>query len=417
MPSNIKNPLIRLLRWSERYTNTDMVYLASTGWWTNLGTVIIAASSLLLYVIFANFLSKETYGTYQYLLSIAAIASAFTLTGMNNAVARAVARGYDGALKESVRMQLHWGLIPATGAFIISVYYFLNGNIVLGAGLLCIALFTPLNAAFGTYGAFLQGKQDFKRAFLYGMGWNIPYYIAVGCVAIFSQPAIILLFASLASQCVALWFFYRKTISAYNPANKTDPETIPYGKHMSAMNLLSALAAQADTVLAFHFLGAAELALYSFATAIPERLGSFFKFIQTAALPRLSKKEPEQIRSAFGSRIWFAIAATSFAVLAYVLVAPYLFLLLFPTYLEAIPFTQLYALTIIASLAGLFVTGLTAGRRVQELYIFSIASPILQLSLQLGGVFVWGLWGLLVGRIISNFVAIILAATLLLLKK
>jgi len=405
------------LRWSERYTKTDMVYLASTGWWANLGTVVISLCSLLLYIVFANFLPKETYGMYQYLLSLAAIVSAFTLTGMNSAVARSVAQGFDGALKEAVGVQLRWGLLPFLGALAASAYYFINGNLLLSGGLLVIGIIVPINAAFNMYAAFLNGKQDFKRGFFYGMGWNLPYYGALILTALLSDAVLMLLLANLLSQAIALCFFYYKTLKIYKPSEATDPTTVPYGKHLSVMNLLNAIAAQMDTVMAFQFLGPIDLARYSFATAIPERFGSFFKFIQTAALPRFSQKTQEQVRGAFGHRIWWAVLATTVGAAVYAALAPFVFKLLFPAYVEVIPYTQLYSLIIIASLSGLFVTALTAGKNIRELYIFNIASPLLQLGLQFAGVVLFGLLGLIVGKILSNFLTFGLAIVLLLVQK
>ena len=50
MPAQARNSLIRLLRWSEKYTKTDMVYLAHTGFWSNLNAFFTAFLSLLLYI-------------------------------------------------------------------------------------------------------------------------------------------------------------------------------------------------------------------------------------------------------------------------------------------------------------------------------------------------------------------------------
>src|SRR5689334_12787395 len=71
----------RLLRWSERYMKTDMVYLAKGSFWLTLGQVAASASGLLLVIGFANLLPKEVYGTYKLILSLAGIIASFSLTG------------------------------------------------------------------------------------------------------------------------------------------------------------------------------------------------------------------------------------------------------------------------------------------------------------------------------------------------
>src|ERR1700704_3590941 len=178
MPT-LQERLNRVLRWSERYTKTDMVYLFTTGVWGNLGSLSISFFSFVLYVAFAHFLSKETYGTYQYLLSLAAIVGTFTLAGMNTAVTQAIARGYEGGFVKAMHLQMRWNLLPMFGTWAFSVYYFVHGNSTIGFGLLFIGLVTPLINTLNTGSAILGGKKDFRRGFLFNLYSNIPYYGAL----------------------------------------------------------------------------------------------------------------------------------------------------------------------------------------------------------------------------------------------
>lgn len=403
-----------LLRWSEKYTKTDMIYLAGSGWWMALGTIVLSFGSLILYIVFAHTLPKEVYGTYQYLISAGAIIGAFTLTGMNTAVARAVAQGYEGVLRRAVRAQLLFGIIPFLIGAGGSLYYFIQNNTLLSIGFLLLGIFVPLINAFNTYGAFLHGKKDFKRGFFYGLVWNIPYYAILVGISFVAPFALALLFGSLLVQALATGYLLNRVLRLRVHNDTHDKDALEYGKHLSVMNLPTTVATQIDAILAFHFLGAAPLALYSFATAIPERLSGLFKFIPTAALPKLSEKNPEEIRAILGkSRIWFAVVALLFAALGYALIAPYLFMFLFPTYTDAIPFSQWYGLIFLTVIGNLFVTGLTAQRDIKDLYIYNVASPSIQILFQFFGIIFYGLWGLVVGRLISMGFSILLASALL----
>jgi hypothetical protein len=99
MTKRLHSILVRFLRWSERYTKTDMVYLANVGWWTNLTLILTSFGGLLISIVFANFLSPQTYGVYQYLLALSGLVAAISLSGMNTAVTQAAARGYEGVLR------------------------------------------------------------------------------------------------------------------------------------------------------------------------------------------------------------------------------------------------------------------------------------------------------------------------------
>lgn len=405
---HLKNKLTTLLRWSEKYTKTDMVYLAKSSFWLQANSFFISVASFLLYVVFGHVLSKEVYGTYQYLLSFGAIVSAFTLTGMSTAVVRAVARGYEGTFLQSVRVQLLWGILPLLGSWAFGGYYFLQGNTTLGWGLMLIGVFIPFNTTFNTYSSYLTAKKDFKRSFTYSLFVNIPYYVAVALVSLSLSAAIALLAANLISQALGYLVAHYKTIATYHPNNLKDPEAMGYGRHLSVINALGAAVAQIDNVLVFHFLGAAQLALYSFITAIPDRLG-IFKILGSAAFPKYVTKTHEEIRSSLTRKVLLSIGVALLVVIVYGIFANSFFTLFFPKYLDAVPLSQLYALIVVTTFSPLFTTPLTAHGHVRLIYTYKIVTPILQLSFVLIGILWWGLTGLVLARIGGAFVASLLS--------
>ena len=64
-----------------------MVYLASGGFWTGVGQVSSALASFVSALLFANFLPRETFGVYRYVLTLAGILNSFSLTGLRGALA------------------------------------------------------------------------------------------------------------------------------------------------------------------------------------------------------------------------------------------------------------------------------------------------------------------------------------------
>ena len=76
-----------------------MMYLAQGGFWIALGHIVNGLLAFSLIVAFANLLSKETYGIYRYILSIAGVLNIFVLSGMGTAISRSVASGNEGAFR------------------------------------------------------------------------------------------------------------------------------------------------------------------------------------------------------------------------------------------------------------------------------------------------------------------------------
>jgi len=413
MNLDLRARLHAFLRYTERYTKTDMVYLAQSGFWINLGTLAVSGFSLLLYIIFARTLSPETYGIYQYLLSAGALIGSLTLTGMNSAVIRAVALGREGMLRKSIRTQLVWGVFPFAVAVAIGIYYFFNGNLVLGSGFVLMGIFVPFNNALNTYGALLLGKKDFRRGFYYNLSTNALFYTALGLTAFVAPSAIFLIGANLITQAVGLIAAYRATLRAHKPNDEVDDETIKYGKHLSFMGVLGAVALQIDNLLVFQFLGPAAVAVYGFATAIPDRLGGLFKFIPTSLFPILSAgNNVEAKRAVAWDRLLWVFVSVGVLGGIYALCAPLLFSILFPAYSASVPYSQVYALSMIGMIGYIFSTALMAQKQIRSLYIFNTVLPIGQMLLLVAGIAFYGLWGLIIAKIVSSWVFVALAAYL-----
>jgi len=118
--------LYNLLRWSQKYTKTDMVYLAKGGSWLTLGQIVSTIASFLSAIAFANLLPRETYGQYKYILSITSILAIPTLAGINTAVIRAIARGYEGSFIPALKTKIKWGLLGGITSIGLAGYYYFS---------------------------------------------------------------------------------------------------------------------------------------------------------------------------------------------------------------------------------------------------------------------------------------------------
>ncbi len=393
---SLRGSAIRFLRWTEKYTKTDMVYLFQTGFWMNLNNIMVTVLSLLLSIAFANLLSPATYGAYQYLISLSALAGSLMLGGMASAVTQAVARSYEGVLVTSVRAQLRWAVIPALLSLLGAIYYFINGNNEVGFGLVCIALLTPLVNSFSTYGAFLNGKKEFRQGFYFSTIVTLTYYASIFLAIIFLKSAPFLIFVNLASNTLATIYVYHRTLKLYKPNKSVDPTTLSYGKHLSIINTFGTILTQLDSILVFHFLGPVQLAVYSFASMIPERAAGFFNFVGAAAMPKFANQSLESIRENIFSKVLRTAIAGSIITLLYILAAPFLFRLLFPQYLSAIIYTQIYApVILLMAVVNVTNTTLYAKRLTREIYVVGFIQPVLLIGLQLPLLLLYGILGCL----------------------
>lgn len=259
-----KDKFYRLLRWSEKYLKTDMVYMAKGGSWLAAGDAISFVTIFLSAIAFANLLPKETYGIYKYILSLAGLFTLATLGGLTTVVTQAVARGYEGVLSPTIKVRMRWGLLGALASVATAGYYYLNNDVTLTFSFLLIAAFLPFMDSFMTYDSFLQGKKLFKTSSIYGTVSQICAVALMISTLFLTKNLFIILLVYFSSWTLIRFICLQLTLKKFKPNKEYDQEIIPYGKHLSAISIIGNIIDSLDNVIIFHFLGAIQVAVYSF---------------------------------------------------------------------------------------------------------------------------------------------------------
>jgi len=414
----IKAKVYNFLRWSERYTGTDMIYVAKGGFWLVLGKVGIFLISLATITAFANWLPKETFGAYRYIVSIIAILSIFSLPGMNTALVRAIAKGADKMLLICAKIKFKWALIGTGICLVISFWYFFHQNFILGTSLLIGALFLPFYTTFPIFTAFWHGKTRFDLQSKYLILLRLASVLVLIPIIFLTDNLILIILAYVASYVFFSAILFKITLKKVKcPLSNNalvEKETLSYGKHLTLMQVAGALGDNIDKVIIWQFLGPVPVAIYSFAQLPISRIHELIP-IGHLAFPKLSEKNIKEIKEGlfkkFLKLFWISIPFALFSIL----IAPYIYKFLFPAYLESIPYFQVLALTLIFLPFGLLGTSLVTEMRKKELYLISYAIPVLQIILFLVLIPFYQIWGIIYAILISQIFGALL--TLYFFKK
>ena len=402
----------RLLRWSEKYMKTDMVYLAKGGFWLTLGQIVSVATGLLLVIAFANLLPKDVYGNYKFILSLAGIISAFTLTGMDVAVTQAVARGADGAFRTGFRVQLKWSLLILLAALFGAVYYEIQGNRITAISLLIVGACAPIIESCSLSGAYLNGKKDFRASAFYGIFRNLVPMTALIVTMAYTQSLLLIVLAYFLSHALSSSLVYLHVLKTYAPARTADDSNISYSKHVSFLNITSIIISYIDKILVFHFLGAVQLAIYGIAFSLPGQMKVVTKTINTLAFPKMSSAPLSAIRETIYQKAFRLFLVFAVVVVAYILAAPFIFRLMFPQYLEAVPLSQLFALGYLFSPVILFSQAFLAQKRKKEIYVNKIAAACIRVTLLLTLLPAFGIWGAGFAYVLGNAASFVITIVL-----
>ncbi len=401
-----------LIELGQKYLKTDIRYLLNGGFWLVFGQVASTLFSLGLSIAFAHYLSKEAFGTYKYVLSVAGLFGAFTLTGLSNAVIQTIARGNEGIVKYGYRISLKWSIFFVVGSLGVSGYYFLNNNILLAYSILFIGIFSPFLNSASIYSAYLQGRKDFRTNGLYSVIRGLLPALALFITVLFTNNPLVLIFVYFAANTTVITFLYQLTIKKFKAVEvSSDDQTIPFAKHSSVINVLAIIADKLDSILIFHYLGAVQVAIYTFAMAIPENINGMLKNLLPLAIARFSSGRRDHIKDSIFSKMFRLTGFLILISLAYILVAPYIFKFIFPKYMDAVFYTQIIGLSIIIN-GALPIAFFESQLAIKEKYILSIASNLVKIPLLFLGVIYFGIVGVIVAKLISKVFGLTLSLIL-----
>lgn len=392
----------RLIRYAEKFFKTDITYIASGGFWLSSGQIYAAIIAFLLSIAFANFIPKESYGVYKYILSAGGIISAFSLTGLATAVLQSTARGLDGVLTHAFKTSLKWSVLPILASSSASIYYFLQQNNTLGLAFIIIAICNPLIQASFLYKSFLNGKKRFKKTTQLLIIQNtITALLILGAILYTTHPLLIALayFGGNALLGILLYIYTYKT---QRVSLETDPEAIAYGKHISVINILNTVATHIDKILLFQLIGGTALAVYAFAIAIPEQIRALFKTIPQLAIPKFAAQDIHSIKKNIFPKIWKIFLITTPIVIVYILTAPYIFNIFFPAYSESILYSQIFSIILLVE-GGIAGAIFKAQKALREQYTLNIVTNIIKIVLLLVLVVPYGIWGVVGARILGRY--------------
>jgi O-antigen/teichoic acid export membrane protein len=397
----MKEKFISFLRWSQKYTKTDMVYVVKGGFWWIFSKISSSFISFIIMIAFAHWLPKETYGTYQFVISVLVILTIFTLPGLNMSLIKSIGQKREGTLRTTVKEKIKWGLLGSLIALALTCWYFLKGNNLLAALFLIVALFTPFKETFRIFVNFWSGRKRFDVQAKYDIASASLSAIFLIPTIYLTNDVLIITAVFLTGQTLFNWLFY--FITERQTSNDTpDPEAITFGKHLTLTQAVIIFSNYIDKIIIWKFLGAAPVAVYSFAQLPIEKIVGAIP-ITPLALSKLGehkidKKKKKAILSKFLKL--FAISVPTTAIL--VLVAPFLYKLFFPQYVESIIYFQV--LSGLIALSPCLLLTATLINRMEKKALYFVNAGVSSVKIILFLIFIpsFGVWGIIAAILIAE---------------
>jgi len=400
--------LNRFADWLQRHTKTDIRYLAKGGFWVGLGHSAEMISGIIITIALANLLPKDVLGTYQYVLATALLLGAFTLTGMRTALIRSVAQGDKGLLRYAVITKLKWnlGIVAAAGA--VAGYYYFMGNNTLGTAFLIVGTTAPFLESFRLYQSYLIGSENFRlNALLAILRRGLPTIIMVS-TALYTTDILTLIATYFIINAIAVSIVLWITTRNVTAVPTSDTSMVGYSKHLSLMGVLGQFSAQADKLLLWHYLGPVAVATFTIAQLPTRYTSSSVGILRYLVLPKLAQRDFSTLKRTLPHKIFLFFLGTVLATIVYILLAPWLFSLVFPDYPEAVAISQVLALTLLFLPRNVLAQALTAHAKKKQLYTLTTSInlfKVVSLTILLP---IFGIWGAVYALLITEVINLLL---------
>lgn len=382
MHSKIKQNVTNFLIWSQKWTQTDMIYLAKGGFWVTIEQIIFNLIGIVSIFVFANYLDQEIYGNYQYIISMVAILQFFALSGINGSLSLTVARGNSGTFIPSLKEKIKWGLLGSFVSLVGGIYYLSNQNEILGYSFIFISLVVPFIDSLHLFNPYLLGLKKFKDYSTNNIKIKIFATTIIVVSVLLTNNIYILIFVTIVPSLVVRLYFTKKYLKKYPPNNKIDKDAINLGKHLSFMGFLSGVITHLDKIIIFQFLGAKEVAVYTIAMAPISKISSLLSGnISMLSLPKISGKSIVELKKILPKKIRTLTIFLSLITITYIVLAPTLFELFLPKYIDSVFLSQVFAFSIMFLPSSLFNISLTSHSKKKQLYLLNFVIPTIKILL------------------------------------
>lgn len=395
---------------AEKILKLDVRYTLFGGFYLTLGQVGSAVVGLALTVAFANLLPVETYGTYRYLLAAYSLLAILALPGIDTAVLQSISQGKEGAWGVGIRAKARWGLLATFASLVYAGYLYAHHSPTLALLFVVAALALPFMESLSLYTSFFNARKLFRVWTFIDLGSQVFSALCLITTMFLTKNVVLLVISYflpyiLARLCATV-YAYR----TYHPNKEIDVGLFSYGRSMTIFQIMSRIIGSADQIVLYHFLGAAQVAIFSLATAVPNRVQSVFRISGTLAFPKFASRSRKEILQTLPRRMALFVLGIMGICLVYVAMAPWIFSHVVPKYLPSLHFSQIAIFYTLSAITYPFSSYLNAHKKVRDNYLIAVGSFIPKILCLIILVPILGVWGAVIGLLATSLATILVTS-------
>jgi len=248
------------------------------------------ALTLISFFFIVHHLPKEVIGHYQFVLSVIALVSITSLSGMRGALMQSVARGKTGFFKIASRYCFLGGLLGSVILGGMSFYFFYSEDQMMAAAFLIAAVFNPVSQGLMIWKGSYTGAERFKMLSISNVLCTLAVSLfLVGSIFFYTGSHIVLLAIAVVIPAMQNFIMWYSDFLKYRDEVSYDETMIGYGLKTSGYSVFQIGSQQVDRLAIYNFMSAEELAAYNVAMRIPDAIKSIFQNLGYVIMPKFAR--------------------------------------------------------------------------------------------------------------------------------
>ena len=272
----------------------NLDYLTSHGSWTLFKEIIVSLLSFINVILITRLFSREMYGQFVFVNATTELIKLVAIPGIFTAVARSVAKGYDGSLFQGFKKQFFYALFGVLILWGVTGYYYWVDNLLLCKAFFIVSLFFPFLDSLKLWWAYLIGKEKFSLIAIKLILISL-ITTSIFAIAVITKAGLLFLISATYALTTFLYllFFYRVKNTTENAL--TSKETINYGWFLTKMRGLSTVVYQIDKVI-IGFVSAEILSVFALAQRMTEVIEKVLAGPLSITFPKFATQDSKQIK-------------------------------------------------------------------------------------------------------------------------
>ena len=303
----------------------DLSYLFANGFWITLRYGVVAVLGLLFTIGFARLGSRELFGQYQFVLSLAALFSVLSLPGLNTAALRSISVGGSiSVVRQTIRWSFFSSLLAFPGIIGYGVYrhFFLHDlSFDMMMALVASAALFPFFYAPNTWYAAYEGRTLFMPVAIRTI-LSTGFVVGILLVSLlFHANLLFLVIMYFGINALFSWYFsseiFRREKAEDALGVKKGDVDIRYGFAVTLQKFAYGLSENVPPLLISFFFGFGFLAIFQIASFFINTVSGLLTALSSMYLPKLFSGEKLEHKKIILQNV--IVGLFSYAALAFLL--------------------------------------------------------------------------------------------------